>query len=222
MTGYWIFCGFATLVFITMMVAAYIGRRQGYPITPPTMTTVTLSAIIAHSPCVEGWANLLTHLERIGHHAEEIPIRVVLEANGIQDATWALRAAEQTEEHQRKCRLFAVWCARQVQHLADQRSIEALDVADRHANGEATDEDLDAAAHAAWQAARDACGEYMSAAWPAGGSDARLAAWHAALGLASAAAWYASRAAARADAWEGAAYANRQAQAAKFIELFCS
>jgi hypothetical protein len=28
MTGYWIFCGFATLVFVTMMVAAYIGHRE--------------------------------------------------------------------------------------------------------------------------------------------------------------------------------------------------
>jgi hypothetical protein len=28
MTGYWIFCGFATLVFLTMMVAAYIGHRE--------------------------------------------------------------------------------------------------------------------------------------------------------------------------------------------------
>ena len=46
--------------------------------------------------------------------------------------------------------LFAVWCARQVQHLmTDDRSIAAIDVAERHANGDATDEELNAARDAA-------------------------------------------------------------------------
>jgi hypothetical protein len=62
--------------------------------------------------------------------------------------------------------LFAVWSARQVQHLMkDPRSITALDVAERFAHGNATKEELDAA----WAAARDA-------AWTA----ARDAAWAAA------------------------------------------
>jgi hypothetical protein len=193
------------------------------PSTMTTMTTVTLSAIKARRPCEEGWANLLAHLERIGHHAEEIPIRVILEANGIQDAIWALRADEQTEEHRRKCRLFAVWCARQVQRLTDHRSIKALDVAERHANGEATDEEL----YAAWAAALDACGEY---AWTAGGRAARRAASQAALADAAEAAWYAYIQAAQADAWQagraaawdGAEDGDRQAETAKFTEMFCS
>jgi len=51
--------------------------------------------------------------------------------------------------------------ARQVQHLVtDTRLIAALDVAERHANGTATDEELrvavDAAVDAAWAAARAA------------------------------------------------------------------
>ena len=50
---------------------------------------------------------------------------------------------------------------RRVQHLMpDPRSIAALDVAERHANGMATDDDLsaavDAAVDAAWAAARAA------------------------------------------------------------------
>jgi hypothetical protein len=67
-------------------------------------------------------------------------------------------------------RLFAVWCARQVQHLmTDLRSINALDVAERHANGEATNEELDAArAAAAWAAAAAAA----DAAWAAGAARA--------------------------------------------------
>ena len=57
----------------------------------------------------------------------------------------------------KQLRLITVECARQVQHLMkDQRSLTALDVAERHANGEATDEELNAAWAAARDAARDA------------------------------------------------------------------
>lgn len=74
----------------------------------------------------------------------------------------------------RTLRLFAVWCARQVQHLMDdERSIAALDVAERFANGEATSEELAAAgaaaeaAGAAWVAAWDAAEAAMAAAMAA-------------------------------------------------------
>ena len=57
----------------------------------------------------------------------------------------------------RELRLFAVSSARRVQHLmTDPRSVESLDVAERHANGDATDEELAAAWAAAWAAAGDA------------------------------------------------------------------
>ena len=100
-------------------------------------------------------------------HKEPIPIVDILKSNGLDDALWALRCVK---GHDRDLRLYAVWCARQVEHLMkDQRSRNALDVAERHANGLATDEELDAARDAAWAAARDA-------AWDA----ARDAAWDAA------------------------------------------
>ena len=82
-------------------------------------------------------------------------------------------------------RMFAVRCARRVQHLmTDPRSIAALDVAERYARGEATDEELsaasDAAAAAAWAAvaARDAAWTAARAAWAAAGDavDARAVA----------------------------------------------
>jgi len=102
----------------------------------------------------------------------------------------------------RELRLFAVWSARQVQHLmTDSRSLAALDVAERHANGEATDEELDAAwdaaGAAAWAAARAAARDAAgAAAWAAAMDAAGAAAW--------AAAWAAARAAARAAAGDAA------------------
>lgn len=54
----------------------------------------------------------------------------------------------------KELRLFAVWSARQVQHLmTDARSIAALDVAERYAHGQATTQELAAARAAAWAAA---------------------------------------------------------------------
>ena len=62
----------------------------------------------------------------------------------------------------RTLRLFAVWSARQVQHLlTDSRSLAALDVAERHARGEATDAELSAAGAAAGAAAVAAQSEWL-------------------------------------------------------------
>ena len=76
---------------------------------------------------------------------------------------WLLVNSE-NEVTDRELRLIAVKCARQVQHLMkDGRSINALDVAERFANGEATQEELNAAGDAA-RAAGDAA---WAAAWEA-------------------------------------------------------
>ena len=64
---------------------------------------------------------------------------------------------QENEATDKELRLIAVKCARQVQHLmTDQRSINALDVAEKFASGEATEEELAAAWAAARAAARDA------------------------------------------------------------------
>ena len=68
----------------------------------------------------------------------------------------------------RELRLFAVWSARQVQHLiGDKRSIAALDIAERYALGEATDEELAAAEAASWAAAEAASLAAEAASWAA-------------------------------------------------------
>ena len=122
------------------------------------MITTTLNRIRAHGPCAEGWAKLLKHLGKTQADDDPLPFATILESNGLDDALWCCRAEPQ---YAREWRLYAVWCARQVQHLmTDQRSITALTVAENYANGTASDEELDAAwaaaRAAAWDAARDA------------------------------------------------------------------
>ena len=118
----------------------------------------TLNAIRKHGPCEHGWVKLLAYLGKTKADDEPISLLEILKSNGLEDALWCLRALD---GHDREIRLYAVWCARQVQHLmTDPRSLDALDVADAFANGKATKEELDAAMaaarDAAWGAARDA------------------------------------------------------------------
>ena len=113
-------------------------------------------------------------------HKNDKPISLlsILESNGLDDVLWALRCVSGSEKD---VRLFAVACARKVQHLMDdRRSIAAMDVAERFAYGTATVDDLNAARAAARDAAWDAAGN------AAGNAARAAAAW--------AAAWDAARA----------------------------
>ena len=149
----------------------------------------TLNQIRAKSPCQSGWTKLLAYLGKTKADDEPISIATILDSNGLDDALWCLQAVKGRD---REIRLFGVWCARQVQHLmTDQRSIAALDVSERFANGNATKDELDAARGAAWAAAR-AARDTWAAAWAAA-RDAAWAAW--AERAASDAAWVARDAA---------------------------
>lgn len=117
------------------------------------MITTTLNRIRAHSPCTDGWGRLLAGLGKTRADDEPLPYARVLEINGIDDAIWCCRAEPQ---YSREWRLYEVWCVRQVEYLmADERSVRALEVAERHANGLASDRDLAAARDAAGTAARE-------------------------------------------------------------------
>ena len=166
----------------------------------------TLNKIRSHSPCESGWKKLLANLGKTKADDEPISIAFILESNGIDDALWCLRAVD---GYQREMRLYAVDCARSVQHLmTDPRSLAALDVAERYAEGLATDAELSAASEAARAVARDAAWAAASdaasdAAWAAAWAAARTAEW--------AAAWAAARTATRTAAWDAAGAAARTA-----------
>ena len=108
--------------------------------------------------------------------------------------------------------LFAVFCARQNEHLlTDQRSKDAITIAEKFANGEATQEESARAARAA------ACAASAAACAARAASDASAAAWAAraaASAAASAAAWAASAAAWAASAASDARAAASDARAA--------
>ena len=182
----------------------------------------TLNEIRKHNPCTDGWQKLLTHLGKTKADDEPLSIATILDSNGLDDALWCLRAVE---GYDREIRLYAVWCARQVQHLlTDKRSLAALDVAERYANGKATKEELAIAGEAAVAyattavatddvAAKSARGAAMAAA------DAARAAAYAAAYTAAEAAAYTAAEAARDAAWGDARAAARAKQEAELRRI---
>jgi len=153
------------------------------------MKTFSIDEIRSWDPCYdpskylsEGWTGSAIDFLKI----KDIP---------SQDKLWVVCREEVISA--KTLRPFAVWCARQVEHLmTDKRSIAAIEVAEKFTRGEATEVELAAARDAAWDAAWDAA---RAAAWDAAGD----AAWDAARDAAGDAAW-AARDAARAAAWDAA------------------
>jgi hypothetical protein len=170
------------------------------------MLTTTFKLLRVHDACTDRYAVLRKSL-RGRRDNEPIGIVEVLDHNGLDDALWALRAVpdEQAAERDKLARLYACWCVRQVLHLlTDERSRVAVETAERFAVGEATWDELDAAYSAA--------ASYYSAAY-----SAAAAAYSAS--YAAAVAYSASYAAAAAYATDADA-AVRDAQEAKFREMF--
>jgi len=166
----------------------------------------TLNKIKEHSPCENGWKQLLNYLGKTQADDEPLELRTILESNGLDDAIWALRAVKGKHK---EIRLFAADCAELVipiyekQYPHDSRPRLAIQAAIDYANGLVSEKEL----AAAWAAARAA----WAAAWAAASDAVRAAAW---------AAWVAASAAARAamgavwaasDTAKGAVWAARDA-----------
>ena len=119
-----------------------------------------------------------------------------------QDIVWLLCREDFMSD--KDMRLFAVWCAREALKLIpepDERSVNACDVAEKFANGEATEEELNAAWAAVW-AVRDAANAAARAVWAAANACA-------ARDAANAATWAVCAAANRAAVWAAVWAANR-------------
>lgn len=182
----------------------------------------TLNQIREHEPCVDGWQKLLRNLGKTTADDEPLSLVTILDSNGLDDALWCLFAVK---GHDREMRLYAVWCARQVQHLMkDQRSLDALDVTEKFVYGEATQEELVAAANAAWAAA-DAATDVWDAVASAAASAAAAAAASTAAAAAADAATDAANAATKTAsatnaAWSAAWNSAKAEQEKKFRKIF--
>ena len=177
---------------------------------------ITLELINSFDPCYNpkniGFTGelSLTPLELIDQFRDKVESKA--------DILWLLCRKEFMSD--RDMRLFAVWCAREALKLIeqpDERSLNACDIAEKYANGEATQKELDTARAAA---AAAACATARAAAAAAACTTARAAAAAAAAAdaAADAAAYSAAATAAATAAAVSASYAyyaaDRAARAA--------
>ena len=160
------------------------------------LLTTSFALLHEAQACKERYRHLAAALGGITEYGKvkPVPLSVILETNGLDDALWALCAVqpEQKELCEHLARLFACDCAERVIHLYEQaypddkRPRQAIDVARKFARGEITADELAAAwaaaGAAAVAAARDAAraaarDAAWAAAWAAAGDAARDAAW---------------------------------------------
>lgn len=196
------------------------------------MWAVTLKQLRDAGACFEGYNKVVCMLSGSQFDADresymrfkhDAPISLIdiAKNNGLDDALWATRCVH---GYDRDLRLYAVWCAKKVQRfMADARSVAALVVAERFANGNATKDELSAAMAAARVAVYDA-----ATAARASAREAALASvWHHAHDATDAAryaAWAsaktaAERAANKEAVWVSTWDASYAAQKTMFIKM---
>ena len=135
------------------------------------MLTTTFELLHKHGACTHRYKHLAKALCGIAKygHTTPIPLAKLLDTNGIEDCLWALRATDPTQDAERDilARKFACRCVRETplgdgrtvwDLLTDERSRNAVVVAEAFLLGKATNEEL----AAAWSAAWDAAWEYQA------------------------------------------------------------
>lgn len=96
------------------------------------------------------------------HGEQTVSIVDAFDSNGLDDVCWYLGKITLTKDQERDLRLFACDCTERVlpiyeaEYPDDDRPRRAVEVSRAYALGETTKEELDAAAYAARDAARDA------------------------------------------------------------------
>ncbi len=176
--------------------------------------------------CKESYTKMAKSLGGVRKYGLDAPIPLdkVLEVCGLGNTLWALRIV--LEPVGKEIRLFACDCAQRVLPLFeakypdDKRPRQAIEIARRFANGQATQKEMAAARDAARDAEAAAGDAARTAAWDAT-RDAETADWDAARDAARTAVWAADWAAARAAAeaaaeaaWAAAWAATRDAETA--------
>lgn len=191
-------------------------------------TNITYKLVQSFSPCYE-----LSTIGVSSDYSATIPDFIREYRHKVKhkkDILWVLlRDIFLTNQ---ELRLFAVWCARQVQHLMiDNRSIETVDTSERYANGLATEEELGDARNAAYDAYTAGSAAYDDAAYDAAYAAYAYVAYAAVYAARAAAAYDAATAAAAAactaarDATDAAVYDSGEtiaydAQIDKLLEIF--
>jgi hypothetical protein len=160
------------------------------------MLKITVDMIMSWAPCDE---YSRSRVQKLGSGREGLtPLEICDLDIPAEDRLWVLLRPEiipETQLHILACHRAeqALLNERKLGHEPDKRSWKAIEVKRAWIEGNASDEDLDAARAAAWDAARAAARDA-----------ARAAAWAAARAAAGDAAWDAARAAARAAAGDAA------------------
>jgi hypothetical protein len=180
--------------------------------------TTTFTKLKRAGACESGYKKLAVSLGGITRYGRYTPINLlqILDSNGVDDCLWSLRAVDHPDRD-RIARYIACDCAESVLSVFetlrpnDSRPRDAIAVARRFADGQATADER--------AAARDAAGAAGDAARDAAGAAARDAAGAAARDAAGAATWAAAGAAARdaagAATWAAAGAAGAAAGAAE-------
>lgn len=117
------------------------------------MITTTLNRIKRTGVLRKGdQEQLLKILGKAEADDEPLPFARIVEIIELEDAILCFGAEPQ---YAKEAQAFAVWCVRRVEHLmTDQRSLDALNVAERYAKGDATQEELRQALEGAREARR--------------------------------------------------------------------
>ena len=184
--------------------------------------------------CEHGYRKLAKSLGGITKYGKDTPINLssILASNGIDDCFWVIDLIELTPDQKRDFIVLACGYAEPVLPIFekefpnDSRPRDCIEVAKRHADGKADNQELAtagdaarAAARDAWASAGDNAGDAARAsAWDAA-RDAAWAASRASAGDAARDAWDAARDAAWAAAWDAAWDAERSSQSKMLMEL---